>query len=303
MKELKNILTMQAISPIHAGAESSTGVVDNPIQREKHTGYPHIQANGVKGAMRAHFRKEESHHDTINFIFGTDSENDKKADNPKDKDGKNKSMAGAIAISDAKLFAMPVRSNIAPFVMVTCPAILKRLKTDLEIAELDSFKKAPSIEDDNAKIIGNWSTGDNTVILEDAVVSVSDAKIPPTLISQYFPEVEKLLLISDDMFKYVSENCTEVQTQIKIDEETGTASDGALRYEELLPSDSILYSVVMYDTAAFANKVQDEIKAKIQAETIKNHVERVFDSFMQVGGDATLGRGMVKLGWMTGGDK
>ncbi len=302
MKELKNILTMYAISPIHAGAESSTGVVDNPIQREKHTGYPHIQANGVKGAMRAHFRKTEHRYETINFIFGTDNGNDGDQKNHKEeKNGKKErvSMAGAIAVSDAKLFAMPVRSNIAPFVMVTCPAILKRLKTDLEIAELEGLSEITPVTGDSS-ILLNWDTPEETIILEDAVVN-KGSRADLEDIKTFFPEAEKLLLISDDMFKYVSENCTEVQTQIKIDAEKGTAEQGGLRYEELLPSDSILYSVVMYDTAAFANKVEDEMKAKLQAQTIKDKVEQTFNSFMQIGGDATLGRGMVKLGWMQGG--
>lgn len=293
MKQLSNIMTMQAVSPIHAGAESSTGVIDNPIQREVHTGYPLIHANGVKGAMRSHFRKMENASDTINFIFGTDSGNDKKAKNAKDKDEKNISMAATIAVSDAKLFAMPVRSNIAPFVMVTCPAILKRLKTDLELTGIDKLAELTDVSGDNS-ISFNWEPTEELVILEDAVVK-KGLRVDLEDIKALFPQIEKLLLISDDMFKYVSENCTEVQTQIKIDEKTGTAQDGALRYEELLPSDSVLYTVVMYDNSHFGND--------LQAETIKNKIEDTFSSFMQIGGDATLGRGIVKLSWMKGGEQ
>ena len=56
-KELFSICTFYAVSPIHAGSGASTAAVDLPIQRERHTNWPHIQASGVKGAMRDHYRK------------------------------------------------------------------------------------------------------------------------------------------------------------------------------------------------------------------------------------------------------
>ena len=55
-KELCSILTFYAASPIHAGSGASVATVDLPIQRERHTGWPHIQASEVKGALRSHFR-------------------------------------------------------------------------------------------------------------------------------------------------------------------------------------------------------------------------------------------------------
>ena len=48
------LCVLHAISPVHAGAGSATGAVDLPIQRERHTGWPHIQASGIKGAFREH---------------------------------------------------------------------------------------------------------------------------------------------------------------------------------------------------------------------------------------------------------
>ncbi len=54
-QENSTIMSLYAVSPVHAGSGSSMGVVDLPIQRERHTNWPHIQASGVKGAMRHHF--------------------------------------------------------------------------------------------------------------------------------------------------------------------------------------------------------------------------------------------------------
>ena len=56
-------------------------------------------------------------------------------------------------MSDAKLLAFPMRSNIAPFIWVTCPAIIKRLKTDLSFVKADQIKDEFSVSDDKALVI------------------------------------------------------------------------------------------------------------------------------------------------------
>lgn len=78
-KEFFSILSFYAISPIHAGSGASVATVDLPIQRERHTGYPIVQASGVKGAMRDHFRKfyqgqDKQLEEVINIVFGSDTQ-------------------------------------------------------------------------------------------------------------------------------------------------------------------------------------------------------------------------------------
>ena len=289
-KELVSMISFYGISPIHAGSGASTGAVDNPIQREGHTNWPVIQASAVKGAMRSHFRRffsskdnKKDKNELLNYIFGSD-----------EQDGWNKEekgVPGAMSVSDAKLLAMPVRSNVAPFVWVTSPAVLKRLKRDLEFAGIGDIEKIPEVSTDDAIIIGDWNV-DGNIILEDAVVKKTE-KTEFKFISEKFPEIEKLLLISDEMFKYVVENCTEIQTQIKIDEKTGTAKEGALRYEELLPSDTLLYSIIYYSRSA------DD---KLNPEGVCNNVKLFIKDFIQLGGDETLGRGICKVRWIEGGE-
>lgn len=282
-KELFSICTFYAISPIHAGSGAATSTVDLPIQRERHTNWPHIQASGVKGAMRDHYRKfaGDEQGQVINLIFGSDKDNDK------NQDGFDGDYPGSISISDAKLAAFPVRSNVAPFVWVTCPSVLKRLKTDLEFAKFAALEDIPSPVQAEAVALRGPLSGD--IVLEDAVVSVSDTENSFELPGK-FPTIERLLLVSDEMFDYCVSSCTEIQTQIKIDSRTGTASDGALRYQELLPADSILYSIVYYSKSAGLNE--------LQADMIQNHIEDVIKDFVQIGGDETLGRGICKISWL-----
>ena len=50
--DVLTILFIYAEEPIHCGIGQGLGAVDQPIQREKHTGFPVIYGSGVKGAMR-----------------------------------------------------------------------------------------------------------------------------------------------------------------------------------------------------------------------------------------------------------
>ena len=304
-KELCSICKFYAVSPIHAGSGTSTSAVDLPIQRERHTNWPHIQATGVKGAFRAHFRDfadKDNDQQLINLVFGSDEQDgwDKKIDN----------LPGAMSVSDARLLAFPMRSNIAPFVWVTCPSVIKRLKTDLQYISLGEkmTMDEQDIQGDNAVNIGNDNIS-GQIILEDAVVNVSDKK-QEEFFKTTFSELKNLLLISDDMFDYAVSYCTEIQTNIKIDSNTGTAKDGALRYQEFLPADSVLYSIVHYsgrDLGEISNNDQQnplaDLVKDMNAEVIKKHVEDTIKDFIQIGGDETLGKGICKLEWIKGGAK
>jgi CRISPR-associated protein Cmr4 len=283
-KELYSICTFYAISPIHAGSGAATSTVDLPIQRERHTNWPHIQASGVKGAMRDHYRRfaGEDKNNTINFIFGSDKDNDK------NQAGYDGDYPGAISISDAKLLAFPMRSNIAPFVWVTCPSVLKRLKNDLEYANFPSINDAPPLNGENAVALCGINL--ENVVLEDAVVTIIPAGEHGFKLPAGFPVLERFLLISNEMFYYCVSSCTEIQTQIKINSAKGTAEDGALRYQELLPADTLMYSIVYYSQSAGLNE--------LQASTIQGHIEDVIKDFIQIGGDETLGRGICKISWL-----
>ncbi|MBW2096692.1 MAG: type III-B CRISPR module RAMP protein Cmr4 [Deltaproteobacteria bacterium] len=305
-KEVFSICTFYAVSPIHAGSGAATSTVDLPIQRERHTNWPHIQASGVKGAMRDHYRNfaGDNQDQTINLIFGSDKDNDKDQrdqtinlifgsdkDNDKDQRGADEDLPGAISVSDAKLLAFPMRSNVAPFVWVTCPSVLERLGRDLEFAGFGPFEEIPQVTGEEAVWLNGGFSG--SVVLEDAVVDPGDADTGFNL-PDGFPDLERLLLISDQMFDYCVSSCTEVQTQIKIDSKKGTAKEGALRYEELLPSDSLLYAIVYFSKSSGVNG--------LQAEMIQGHMEDVIKDFIQIGGDETLGRGICRVAWLKGGN-
>jgi len=294
-RELFSIILFKAISPIFTGSGFSTSAVDLPIQRERHTGWPHIQASAVKGALREHYRKysKKEYLEEINRIFGSDNFNDEGKIG--DKDG----LASEISISDAKLLFFPVRSNIAPFIYVTSPSVLKRLNVDLEFTGLESHKIKfdDNVSDDEAFLL-KGKVYDDRVILEDLVVNVAPQK--DQVNSFFTEELDNILLISDEMFEYCVTNYTEVQTRISIDSEKGTTKEGSLRYQELLPSDTVIYSVVYFGYSSKDNLSDNEIERvnDLKAENIRNFVKESVKDFVQLGGDETLGRGICKVKWL-----
>lgn len=288
MFENTSIAIMYAVTPCHAGSGSALGVVDLPIQRERHTNWPMIQASGVKGAFRANFDRfknkiadKEQIKDFERLsesVFGTSS------------DG---GYAGSLSISDAKILAFPMRSNVSPFVWITCPAVLKRLEKDLSVANFNSIEfdsSKFSVSDDKAISLGKSELKGN-ILLEDYEVQVADTKIEEfSKISSFFKDAERLLLVSDDVFNYGVSNCTQIMAQIRIDSKTGTTQDGSLRYQEELPSDTIMYTVIHWGDSK--NSVEDKLKA----ETIKKFItEEVIANHIQIAGDETCGRGVFQL--------
>ena len=290
MFENTSIAIMYAVTPCHAGSGSALGVVDLPIQRERHTNWPMIQASGVKGAFRANFdrfknkiadKEQIKDFETLTeSVFGTSS------------DG---GYAGSLSISDANILAFPMRSNVSPFVWITCPAVLKRLEKDLSVANFNSIEfdsSKFSVSDDKAISLGKSELKGN-ILLEDYEVQVADTKIEEfSKISSFFKDAERLLLVSDDVFNYGVSNCTQIMAQIRIDSKTRTTQDGSLRYQEELPSDTIMYTVIHWGDSK--NSVEDKLKA----ETIKKFItEEVIANHIQIAGDETCGRGVFQLAW------
>ena len=294
-RELCAICKLYAISPAHAGSGAATSAVDLPIQRERHTEWPQVQASGVKGAFRDHFRRfNKSEKDLINLIFGSDHQDGWESD--------REMLPGAVSISDARIFAFPVRSNVAPFVWVTSPEVLKRFNTALKYAGFKEQAVIVEIKEDEAQSIGLENLNDQ-VILEDAVVTVKAHNKDDAIVT-FFPELKSLLLISDEMFKYAVTCCTEVQTHIKIDSEKGTADDGALWYQEYLPADSLLYALVHFSHRDAGESGNEDVKAQLaglKASCVKEYVQKTIRDFVQIGGDESLGKGIFRLDWIEGG--
>ncbi len=63
-------------TPLHVGVGQDVGMIDMPIQRERHTGWPKIESSGLKGSIRHSFERKykgmEQGIKDINIAFGYD---------------------------------------------------------------------------------------------------------------------------------------------------------------------------------------------------------------------------------------
>jgi len=311
MFEKSGLLTFYVESSLHMGAGTAVSYVDLPIQREKHTDFPIIQASGIKGVMREFAEREWKDDKTkVETIFG-----------PKEGD----KFASCIVFTDAKILLFPVRSVSGIFAWVTCPFVLKRFKRDLESAGIE-FKDnneeikipEPSGEEKNReKIIVTTNSvlkvqSTNQVMLEEFVFDVEDGKGEEAnkianKIKEFLPEnsalqdlinelPKRFCIVADNVFKDFVKLAVEIQTRIKINQTTGTVEEGALFTEELVPSESIFYSLV------FFNDPYNKINGLQNVDDVMKATQNLFSNFplLQLGGDETLGRGLLRVKFTQG---
>lgn len=299
-QESVDLCVFYGLSPLHAGSGQALGAVDLPIQRERHTHWPHVQASGVKGALRDWFHRyylasgpacsdtETDAEKLTKRVFGSE-------DGPEGAVG----QAGAISVTDARLLAFPVRSNVAPFVWVTCPGVLGRLARDLALCSTNLGTRVIAPDDNDSYIAVNGNMKES-MILEDLVVNPpksasQETEQLKTLFSGLAPQIGRLAVISDEHFTFLVTTATEIQPQIAIDFGTGTTKDGSLRYQELLPADSVLYCLVFFGPERKASK--EDSLAPI---AIRDCLKTAISSHIQMGGDMTLGRGLMEVRWLNG---
>ncbi|MDD3293991.1 MAG: type III-B CRISPR module RAMP protein Cmr4 [Geobacteraceae bacterium] len=282
---MTSILSLYAVTPCHAGSGSSLAVVDLPIQRERHTNWPVIHASGMKGAMRACFdmakgriQSGETRSDSLTeLVFGSEKSE----------------YAGSLSVSDAKILAFPMRSSFAPFVWITSTSVLARLNRDLKFAgkPTDDLSALRDIKKEEALWVNGSFKADTRILIEEVEVTTS-RRIELPNSGAFLGKAERLLVVHDEIFGYGVSHCTSVAAHIAIDQQTGTTRDASLRYQEELPSDTLMYSVVLWGDAR-------DLKSELVAQTIKGFVtEEAIVGHLQVGGDETLGRGIFEIEWI-----
>ena len=112
-----------------------------------------------------------------------------------------------------------------------------------------------------------------------------------------------IAVLNDDDFRDFVTLSTEVIARTKIDSKTGTVQTGALWYEEYLPTDSILYSLVLTtpiftendaDKGVFLLTDKDKAKKRDEADKVMGFFEDELPNVIQIGGNATIGKGLVR---------
>jgi CRISPR-associated protein Cmr4 len=167
---------------------------------------------------------------------------------------------------------------------------------------------ALSVTNGKAKALGETLVVDGKIVLEeydfDAIVEPTGG--PFHRVAAFFadsflskddawkPTRERmkktLCLLSDDDFTLFVRHATEVVARIGLDRDSKTAAKGALFYQELLPAESLLYSVVMAEASRAGGD-----QRKPATDVFRLFTEKYLRSVLQVGGDETVGRGICSV--------
>lgn len=292
MYKKSGLITYYALTPVHTGAGSSVSYIDLPVQRERHTSFPIMAGSGLKGVFRALAERDDSFKNDVNRIFGPENGSE---------------GSSCVAFTDAKILLYPVRSVKNTFAWITCPFVLKRFEEDLQSIGGEEISIQELNIDDTDIIVSNESKlkiDNNKVGLEEFVFDVDNTQNADNLINAikgYIPDTgttqnpsARFGIVSDNVFTDLVNYAVEVRTRIKIDQTTGTASSGALFTVEMVPSETIFYSLVFADDPKIKNNSNDN--SNDDANGVINKIKNLIDNkVIQVGGDETIGLGFVKV--------
>jgi CRISPR-associated protein Cmr4 len=292
------LLFTHALSPLHAGTGQGVGVIDLPIAREKATGIPYLPGSSLKGTLRDLCKDERKEK-----VFGP-------------KNDKADEHAGAAQFADQRLLLLPIRSLAGTFAWVTSPYLLKRFlrdASDAGVADISSLS-SPSVDGEKCLVVKPYQInnqqvgcklglkvdGKDKVVLEDLDLMLTEdtqASKWAEVIGEYvFDDAdwkkilgERFCIVSDDVLSFLLDTATEITARIKLQEDYKTVQQGGLWYEEALPTETILYGFVL------ATLTGHHKNNGLNEAAIFDIVEKSIEPVVQLGGKATVGRGLCRL--------
>lgn len=229
-------------------------------------------------------------------------------------------FAGSIGFTDARLLLFPVKSARGVFAWVTCPLVLQRFYDDLThaggeaealsfLTQLSKHIEGLCLADTDLKVVSGDDS--HTLLLEEYAFELrteaKGGKAAPLhafaewLCEHVFTEAgfwqdkirKDIVLLPDDDFADFVQLSTEVITRIKINNQTGTVQDGGLFTEEYLPAESLLYTIVL--AAPELNVVAGRKETHgMQAEEVLSFFRDHLSDVVQLGGSASLGKGLLQ---------
>ena len=280
---------LHALSALHCGTGQSAGVVDLPIARARATQLPIVPGSSLRGVLRQQVEATDGDRNAAETLFG-----------PRSISGDRGAFAGALAVGDAHLLALPVRCLAGIVSYATCPFILRRYARDLQRAGVSSLPKLPDGPDDGTAM----ATPAAINLVEDKLV-LEDLDLPARrddatgdwaerIASDVHPDdgharndfVARFAIVRDDVMSFLAETATEVRARIRLDPDTGTVSRGALWYEEHLPAETMLWGVFALSSS---NNDKDARSADDLASALPGSV------LLQLGGNSGVGHGLIRF--------
>lgn len=256
------ILTLFTRTPLHIGAGASVGAIDQPIIRERHTGFPCIPGSAIKGVVADLF---------------LDAAFKRTAEGVKLLGKEDAESSGSISFGEGKLLAFPVRSAKGCFAWVTSPMVLQRWLRDT-----GNSATLPAIESGTVAAAEALQTANGQVLLEGYLLDAAPLpaewteRLKTACPDPMWQELvaEHLLITTDEVLSHFCLSSCEIAQHVRIDDETGTAKDGALFNQENVPAETLFYAPLT------------ELRPEALS-LLAPHIPAV----LQIGADATTGLG------------
>jgi CRISPR-associated protein Cmr4 len=257
---MNKLYKIKAITNMHVGSgDLNYSIVDNQVQRDSITEYPIINGSSLKGALRSHFEKKLEIKNVKNIFGDIDS-------------GK-----GTHRFFSANILSIPVRSNEIPFYNGTSVGIIKNFINQIGMFNLkiNQIKVLKELVELDVKGPIMFEENENNVYVENFKVEYK--KIENIL------ELENIIgkniiLFDDKSFKEISEQLP-VIARNKL--ENGKSKN--LWYEEVVPKESIFYTVMINDK-----------------DTDTDLEKYITEDIIQIGGNASIGYGYTKFELLSG---
>ncbi|MEE9356401.1 MAG: type III-B CRISPR module RAMP protein Cmr4 [Methylococcaceae bacterium] len=284
---IQTLYHLHTISALHVGIGQGTGIIDLPIAREKASNLPQIPGSAIKGVLRDEMRgqlkdksRKQLEEDDLLALFGPET-------------GETASeYAGALAVGDARLLCLPIRSWQGTFAWASCPMILRRYQRDLK-----NDNSIPVPTENSALHCQDTRLKDgNMIYLEDLDLETEyqqETEAWAEVVARaFFADddwqnlfKQRFVILTDDVFDFLAETATEIRARIRIEEGTRTVQSGALWYEEYLPAETLLWGCIASDRP----RKKDYKREKEDMLALLPASER-----LQIGGNATIGAGQVR---------
>ena len=285
-----HVIGMLAETFIHPGTGQSEGAIDLRVAREAATDYPVIPGSGCKGAWRDYARavwpaktdaasegREQDDSAKVLQLFGKPEE------------------AGDILFGDARILLLPIRSLAGSYRWVTCPHLIERWERDRQRAGLgpaNGFRwPQPGLADgdalDRPHVLA--AEGSGPLFLEERLFEITDT-VPGALTDLLRPAIVhaptrdrlagQLAIISDHQFAALARMGLAVTAHNSLDKDT--KSSKALWYEEALPPDTIMYTLLS--------------ERRSGGDALTTLTGQLADKpYLQLGGNETVGQGWFKV--------
>jgi len=288
------LLFLYAETPVHAGADSSAGALDLPIQREVTTGFPIIKAESLKGALRERFRPprgQRADRDRWVQIFG--------AEPPAPGTRAGDLKPGTLRVHEAQLVAFPAPTLTRTFAWVSSPLARARLDRKARLAGvsvkaadgtgaavgLDGPECLSAGKDQARFVLGPYTvSARHDSATETWASRLASIALPGIDEMAFFRQKlsADLFTCSDELLGAISRDCAPVATRVQL----GTGEEGGAPRKtvqhgpfqsEYLPAESLLAALLECDDDGHLGYVCDTLD----------------DTILRLGGDETLGKGLL----------